>query len=109
MPGCICNDCTNYGDESACLSVLNILFDNVTTTSFDIGWDASPNAVNYVVEYKLASDTTWLVLPAIAAPAVTTTVVGLTPDAVYEVRVNAVCSGASCYSLTHVIKTLETT
>lgn len=109
MPGCICNDCTNYGDENACLSVLNILFDNITTTSFGVSWDLSPNALSYVVEYKEISSTTWLIMPAVTAPTVTDTVTGLTPDTVYDVRINTVCNGTTCYSLTHRVQTLETT
>jgi len=108
MPGCICNDCTNYGDENACLSVLNVLFDNITQTSFNIAWDTSPNAISYVVEFKQITAVSWFIQPAISAPFLTDTVVGLTPNTVYDVRVNAVCAGGTCYSLTYRMKTLET-
>jgi len=106
MPGCICNDCTNYGDENACLSVLNILFDNITQTSFGVAWDTSPNAVSYVVEFKEVTAITWSIMPPVSAPFLTNTVTGLTPDTIYDVRINAVCPTGTCYSLTLRLQTL---
>lgn len=109
MPGCICNECTNYGEETACLSVINIEFSNITAVSFGVTWEPSnSNAVSYVIEYKESTSTTWLILPAIPAPTAEGTVVGLTPDTVYDFRIVTVCTdNRSCYSLTHRLRTLE--
>jgi hypothetical protein len=101
MSGCMpCNECTNYGDENACLSPFNLEFSNITTTSVTLGWDGSANVVSYNIEFKLPADLTWNLLPPVVAPTNNATIIGLTPDTVYEFRINAVCTTTTCYSLT---------
>lgn len=107
MPGCICNECTNYGDENACLSPYNLEFSNITDTSVTLDWTGSDNANTYNIEFKEPSSVTWNLLAPVVAPTTTATIIGLTADTVYEFRINAVCDTTSCYSLTVLEKTLE--
>jgi len=101
MPGCTpCNQCTNFGDENACLSPINLAFSNLTTTSLTLQWDGSANVISYNIEYKLPSSLTWNLLPSVVAPITEATIIGLTPGTVYEFRINAVCTSTSCFSLT---------
>lgn len=97
--------CSDFFDETACQSPLNLTIANLLTTSFNISWDAVASATSYSVEYKDANTTTWLIQPAVTAPIVNDTIVGLTPDTVYDIRVNAICATSTCYSLNIRIKT----
>lgn len=100
--------CSNFGDDLACQAPINLMISNLTDTSFDISWDPVAVATSYVVEFKEAILPTWNLNPAVTAPVVTDTIIGLTPDTVYDVRVNAVCPAGTCYSLNIRIKTLPT-
>jgi hypothetical protein len=100
--------CSTFEDPTSCQSVLNLTIANLTDTSFDISWDASPIATSYVVEFKEAAALSWNLNPAVTAPTIADTVIGLTADTVYDVRVNAVCPSGTCYSLNIRIKTLPT-
>jgi len=101
MPGCTpCNECTNYGEETACLSPINLSFISLTSMSVGLTWDVSANAINYNVEYKESTSSTWIILSPIPAPTNAMTVIGLTPDTEYDFRVSAECAAKSCYSLT---------
>ena len=97
--------CADFFDPAACQSPLNLTVFNITTTSFNISWDTVLSAVSYVVEFKLASATTWILNPTVVAPTVGDIVIGLTPDTVYDIRVNAICASSTCYSLNIRIKT----
>lgn len=97
--------CANFFDPLACQSPLNLTIANLTTTSFDISWDTVASAMSYTVEFKDANSAVWLIQPTVIAPVVNDTVVGLTPDTVYDIRVNAICAAGSCYSLNIRIKT----
>jgi len=101
MPGCIpCNECTNYGEETACLSPLNLAFENLTTTSVSLSWDGSVNVITYNVEFKASNSLTWILLAPVITSVNAVTIIGLTPDTVYDFRINGVCATSSCYSLT---------
>lgn len=100
--------CANFADANACQSPINLTIANLASTSFDLSWDAVAAALSYVIEYKEATSPTWLVMPAIAAPTTSATIIGLLPDTVYDLRINAVCTGGACYSLNIRIKTLPT-
>jgi len=97
--------CVDFFDPTTCQSPLNLTIANLLTTSFDISWDSVPAAMSYTVEYKDASTTTWLLNPSVTAPTLADTVIGLTPDTVYDVRVNVTCVTGTCYSLNIRIKT----
>lgn len=100
--------CTDFIDPTTCESPINLTIANLTDSSFDISWDAVTSAISYTVEFKDAISPTWLLQPSITAPVVSDTIVGLTPETVYDIRVNAICAAGSCYSLNIRIKTLPT-
>lgn len=100
--------CATFDDPTLCESPLNLTITNLTDTSLGISWDTVPAAVTYTVEFKVATDVSWLLQPAITAPTVSDTIVGLTPDTIYDIRVYAACAGGGCYSLNIRIKTLPT-
>ena len=107
MPGCIeCNECTNYGEETACLSPYGLEFSNITTGSVTLNWTGSANVTSYNIEFKLITAGTWNLLTPVIAPTTSATIIGLTPDTVYEFRINAVCTETTCYSLTVKERTL---
>ena len=99
------NGCATFGDTTACQSPINLTIANLTSTTFDISWDTVPSATSYVVEFKDASSSTWLLNPTVTAPVISDTVIGLVANTVYDIRVNAICATGSCYSLNLRIKT----
>jgi len=104
--GCLCLECINFSDDDSCNSVTNVIFENITSTSFDIGWGHANMANDYVVEFKTDDGMTWFSNPSVTAPLINDQLVGLTPDELYQVRVKTNCTSTSCYSLTFKIKTL---
>jgi len=98
--------CATFQDSTTCQSPINLTIANLTSSSFDISWDTVQSATGYSVEYKEATSITWLVTPVISAPLVGGTIVGLLADTIYDVRVNAICSLGTCYSLNIRVKTL---
>lgn len=98
--------CATFGDNTACQSPINLTIESLTDATFELSWDAVPAAVSYTVEFKDASSSTWLLNPSVAAPTTTDTVIGLTANTVYDIRVNAICATGSCYSLNIRIKTI---
>ena len=97
--------CTDFFDPLVCQSPLNLTVSNLTTSSLEISWDTVASAVSYSVEFKEAISLVWLIQPIITAPVVSNTIVGLTPNTVYDIRVNAICAAGNCYSLNIRIKT----
>lgn len=97
--------CATFDDDSTCQSPINLLISSLTSTGFAISWDTVPSALTYVVEYKLPGDGVWTTNTAVTAPTVSDTVIGLTADTIYDVRVQAVCDGDDCYSLNIRIQT----
>lgn len=104
--GCVCTECINFGSTTDCLSPLNIKFTESQTT-IGVSWDGSINAVTYTVEFKESSSNTWILNPSVTAPTVEDTIVSLTADTNYDIRVHAICASSSCYSLTFTTKTLS--
>ena len=82
------------------------VFCSAAPTTITVSWDAVPNAVGYDVSYKLASETEWSDDVAVGAN-LEFTIVGLEPNAEYDVRVQAVGDGVnftdSEYSTTSVM------
>lgn len=87
-------------------SPLDVTITNLTDTSLNVTWGAVTDAVTYVVEHKLTTSLTWLLSPAVTAPIVTDTLVGLDPDSIYDIRIRAVFAASSCYSLNFRFQTL---
>lgn len=98
-------DCAIFEDDTVCQSPINLTISNLTATTFGISWDTVDIATSYQVEIKLTTSSTWLLNTAVTAPIVADTLVGLTPDTIYDVRVRAICPSDSCYSLNIRIKT----
>lgn len=97
-PGCVT-------PGSSCLSTFNIALVQATTTTVVVGWALSTTAINYQVEYKLASDTLWTLSTLLGPTAVQDTITGLTADTDYHFRVNSICTIGECYSVTLLITT----
>jgi hypothetical protein len=107
---------TNPGcaDPAAdCSSVLNVHSITITSASVLLGWNNTPNATSYIVEYTPSSSISWVTNPAVIAPNHTDTITGLAPATEYYIRVNAFNSNGSpacsCYSLTIKVTTLAAT
>jgi hypothetical protein len=66
----------------------------ITATSANIGWTAVTSAINYTVEYKLNTATTWTVLSA-AQSTTSASLTGLTPGTAYNWRVTATCAAGA--------------
>ena len=70
----------------------------ITTSSATVGWTAVSGAVNYDVDYKLTSTSTWT-NAATATTSTSVTISGMTQGTVYDWQVRTNCSsGTSGYS-----------
>lgn len=94
--------------NAACKSVPYLYSTTITPTTIKVGWTPNGVPVNYQVEYKLATSPTWTLNPLIPNTQFTDTIGGLTPDTNYHIRVNSLCSGINCYSVTILVKTKPT-
>lgn len=77
---------------SSCGTVTGLNASNITSTSATVSWSAVSGAINYDLDYKLNSSSSWTTYNT------TSTVVNftsLTPGTSYNVRVRANCSGGS--------------
>jgi len=89
-----------------CKSVVGLHSTSIGSTTIDLAWFADASATSYVVEYKLSTATSWTLMAALTPVAnPTETIGGLTPDTDYHIRINNICSGGSCYSVTIIVKT----
>ncbi len=95
-PGCV-------SAGSTCLAVVGLLSSSITSTTVDLTWIPVSTAINYTVEYKLATALAWTITTPVTAPEAV--LGGLTPDTDYHIRINAICAAGSCYSVTIQIKT----
>jgi len=101
--------CASFGDPLSCQSPINLTVSNITSQSFELAWDSTPLATSYIVEYKDSTSLTWLLNPTVVAPTTNDTIIGLLPERVYDIRVNAICPLGTCYSLNIRIATLAAT
>ena len=89
------NGCNN----NSCGLADSLYATNVTHTNATIGWKSVPDAVNYMLQYKQNSDTTWTTLIQTAN---TFQFTNLTPLTTYNFRVLTQCnSGNSIFSNPH--------
>jgi hypothetical protein len=86
-----------------CAEVTNIISSNVTPTSATISWNATSGAINYLVEYKLATALTWNVLGY--ATKSTYTLSNLKVDTEYEFRIRTRCSANNSPYVVYKFKT----
>lgn len=97
--------CSNFSDDTACQGTVGIIVSDITPTTFNLYWNSVPAATSYIIEYRVSGDIVWLTTTPVIAPTVSAMVTGVLPDTVYEVRIQTVCSGSTCYSLTIKLKT----
>lgn len=91
-----------------CKSILGLHTTSITSSTIALAWLADPSAVSYQVEYKLATASSWLLNPAIMPTTnPVDTIGGLLPDTDYHIRVNNICSGGACYSVTILVRTKQ--
>lgn len=87
-------DCSS----ATCNAATGLASTNITATSATVSWAAVSGAVNYTVEYKLNTATTYTVAAA-AITATSVNITGLTASTLYDWRVRTNCStGNSGYS-----------
>lgn len=83
-------------DPTACNTPGGLAASNITATSATVSWSPVSNVLNYTLEYKLNTATTW------TSQTVTTTSInltGLTSGTTYNTRVRSNCSsGSSSFS-----------
>jgi hypothetical protein len=86
------NFATTCGASQSCQAPEGVAI-QAGTTSLQVSWLATQGAVSYVVEYRLAGNTSWQSITASGSPF---TITGLSANTAYEVRVIANCqSGLS--------------
>jgi len=89
-----------------CRSILGLHSTSITSNTIKLAWLADASAVSYQTEYKVATAASWLLNPAISPNANPVDIIGgLLPNTDYHVRINNICSGGACYSVTILIKT----
>jgi hypothetical protein len=80
-----------------CNTPTSLSSNSITTNSATVSWAAVSGAVNYTVEYKLASASTWTVLANTAST--TQNITGLSASSLYDWRVKTNCtSNQSTYT-----------
>jgi trimeric autotransporter adhesin len=77
-----------------CNAPASVTSSAISASGATISWPAVSGAVNYSVDYKLATATTWLIQTA-GTTSLSTTITGLTASSSYNVRVRTNCSGNS--------------
>jgi hypothetical protein len=97
-PDCIQPDAT-------CKSVVGLKSTTITSTTIALSWLAEATAIDYQVEYKLASSLTWTLNPITSNTF--DTIGNLTPGMTYEIRVSSNCDEDACYSVTISVQTNE--
>lgn len=96
--------CSDYSSVTACKNTVNVIITNIGANSLSIEWNEVNTAVNYIVEFKLSSSLTWNTLPAVNVT--NASIVGLTAESIYDIRVIVTCAATTCASLQYRIKTL---
>ncbi|MCX6316856.1 MAG: T9SS type A sorting domain-containing protein [Bacteroidetes bacterium] len=85
---------TIIGAAPSCGTVSGLASSAITTSSATISWTALGGALNYDVDYKLASSATWI-NAATATASTSVNLAGLTQNSLYDWRVRANCTGAT--------------
>jgi len=91
-----------------CKSVLGLYSTGVTTSTIALSWLTEISSLQYQVEYKLASATSWTLNP-IVLPMLypIDTIGGLLADNDYHIRINSTCALGTCYSVTILVRTKQ--
>jgi len=89
-----------------CLAILGLHSTSITSTTISLEWLSEVSATSYIVEYKPATATSWVMNPAVLPTAnPVDTIGGLVANTPYHIRVNTICSAGSCYSVTIIVYT----
>lgn len=83
---------TIVGSAPSCGAVSGLASSAITTNSATVSWTALGGALNYDVDYKLASSGTWI-NAATATASLSVNLAGLTASSLYDWRVRANCTG----------------
>ncbi len=75
----------------SCYAPTGLINDNTSATQARLNWNASANAVNYTVEYKPSTSSTWLSLSPTNSTNIT--IIGLAASTLYDWRVTTDCNG----------------
>lgn len=79
---------------ATCGTVTGLAASAVTSSSATVSWSALSGALNYTVDYKLASSSTWI-NAVTGTTSLSRGISGLTAGSLYDWRVRANCTGAS--------------
>ncbi len=85
---------TIIGAAPSCGNVAGLASSAITSNSATVSWTALSGALNYDVDYKLNSSSTW-VNAATATTSTSVNLSGLTASSLYDWRVRANCTGAT--------------
>jgi trimeric autotransporter adhesin len=85
---------TTFSVAPSCGAVSGLASSSITTSSATISWATLSGALNYDVDYKLASSGTWT-NAATATTSLSVNLTGLTAGSLYDWRVRANCTGAT--------------
>lgn len=78
---------------TSCPKPRNLLADTLTKTSARINWTAGGNETQWILQYKLSSDNSWVNANTINSISTNSfTLTGLTHSTSYDVRVKGICS-----------------
>lgn len=75
--------------NASCPIVTNIAVGNITSTTANVSWTPSNNAIGYIVQYKKPSDSNWLTGPTVNTNSYQITF--LTTATAYVTRVISLC------------------
>jgi murein tripeptide amidase MpaA len=107
----VCNSYSTatFTTQLPCTNPASVSASAITSSGAAISWTAVAGAINYQVQYKLATSSTWLT----ATNANTTTsysLTGLAANTLYDVQVRTNCtSGSSIYTSTQFATAIQTT
>lgn len=96
-PGLVDNIIIN---SLSCASPSNLVYAAVTETSAVLTWDNAPLGAEFLIEYKLASASTWNL---ISTQSNTYTLTSLTPSSIYNARIKAVCDPGDTSSTSNMV------
>lgn len=100
---------TTAGTAPSCGTVAGLASSAITSSSATVSWSALSGALNYDVDYKANSSTTWT-NAVTGTTATSTTISGLAASTLYDWRVRANCSGATgAYSAAQFTTSTSTT
>lgn len=88
---------------SPCQAPVGFYSTTINSTNISLKWGIVSTATSYQIEYRVTTSGTWLLNPIVTGT--TDTIGSLIANTAYYVRVKAICSSGSCYSLTLLINT----